>query len=163
MFEDGARLHMDGRCMHGSHGIYSSYIHGTKGSAIASNGGDCGMPSKTFSGQIPDRARMLWESEVAADQRNPYDNEWNDLVNAIRADEPFDEAERGVYASLVTSLGRKAAHTAKELTLDDMLNADHEYAPDLDKWTMDSPPPLKSDENGRYPIPQPGLIGDREF
>jgi predicted dehydrogenase len=51
IFEDGARLHMDGRCMHGAHSIYNSYIHGTKGSAIASNGGDCGMPSKTFSGQ----------------------------------------------------------------------------------------------------------------
>ncbi len=163
IFEDGARLHMDGRCMNGALNIYNSYAHGTKGSAIVSNSGDCGTPSSTYSGQTPDSAKKLWQSEIPPGEGNPYDNEWNDLVNAIRSDEPYNEAERGVYASLVTSMGRKAAHTAKEITLDAMLNSDHEYAPDLDKWTMDSPPPLKSDENGKYPVPQPGLIGDREF
>ena len=106
---------------------------------------------------------MTWESQVPPGEGNPYDNEWNDLVDAIRNDKPFNEAERGVMASVVTSLGRRAAHTGRELTLEDMLNADHEYAPDVDKWTMDSPPPLKSDADGKYPIPQPGLIGTREF
>ena len=163
IFEDGSRMHMDGRCMNGAHSIYNSYVHGSKGSAIASNAGDCGLPSRTFSGQNPDRALQLWESQVAPDQRNPYENEWNDLVDAIRGDEPFNEAENGIYASLVTSMGRKAAHTAREITLQAMLEDEHEYAPGLDQWTMDSPPPLKSDEQGRYPIPQPGLLGEREF
>jgi predicted dehydrogenase len=163
IFEDGSRMHMDGRCMNGAHSIYNSYVHGSKGSAIASNAGDCGLPSRTFSGQNPDGALQLWESEVARDQRNPYENEWNDLVDAIRADEPFNEAESGIYASLVTSMGRKAAHTAREITLQAMLEDEHEYAPGLDQWTMDSPPPLQSDDQGRYPIPQPGLLGEREF
>ncbi|MEO6740857.1 MAG: gfo/Idh/MocA family oxidoreductase, partial [Chthoniobacteraceae bacterium] len=34
-FEDGAKLYMDGRCMIGANQIYSSYVHGTKGMAIA--------------------------------------------------------------------------------------------------------------------------------
>jgi predicted dehydrogenase len=163
IFEDGARLLMDGRCMNGVHNQYNSYAHGTKGSAIVSKAGDCGAPSSTYSGQTPDPAKKLWESQIPAGEGNPYDNEWNDLVNAIRADEPYNEAERGVYASLVTSLGRRAAHSGKEMTLTEMLNSEEEYAPGCDQWTMDSPAPIQANENGMYPIPQPGLIGNKEY
>ena len=162
-FADGAKLFMDGRCIPGAENIYNSFVHGSKGSAIASNGGDCGLPSRTFKGQNPDGANMLWESKLAIDQRDPYTNEWNDMVDAIRNDKPFNEVERGVYASATSSLGRFAAHTGKEVTLEKFLNSDHEYAPDADKWTMDSPPPLKSDAEGKYPIPQPGKVTDREY
>ncbi|NQU20833.1 MAG: Gfo/Idh/MocA family oxidoreductase [Candidatus Nealsonbacteria bacterium] len=163
IFADGARLIMDGRCMAGCTPIYSSFAHGTKGSAVISKSGDCGRPSSTYKGQNPDRANMIWQSETAADQGNPYQNEWNDLVAAIRADEPFNEAKRGVEASLVSSLGRKAAHTGKETTLDEMLNSEEEYAPGADQWTMDSPAPLQAGPNGLYPVPQPGLVTKREY
>jgi predicted dehydrogenase len=163
IFEDGARLQLDGRCVSGAENIYSSYAHGTKGSAILSNRGDCGPPSKIFKGQVPDAADMTWESETPKGYGSPHQNEWFDLVDAIRNDQPFNEVEYGVMASAVSSLGRMAAHTARVQTLDDFLNSDHEYAPDVDKLTMDSPPPLQSDEDGRYPIPMPGLITKREY
>jgi predicted dehydrogenase len=162
-FEDGAKLIMDGRCMPGAHSIYNSYAHGTKGSAVVSKSGDCGPPSSIYKGQKPDRSDRTWQSENPPDQGNPYQNEWNDLVDAIRNDKPFNEVERGVLASVASSLGRKAAHTGRELTFDEMLNSDHEYAPDADKLTMDSPAPLQADEVGEYPVPQPGLITDREY
>jgi hypothetical protein len=44
-----------------------------------------------------------------------------------------------------------------------MFNDDREYAPDVDKFTMDSPAPVQADENGFYPIPRPGIITDREY
>jgi hypothetical protein len=44
-----------------------------------------------------------------------------------------------------------------------MLNSDLEYAPDVDKLTMDSPPPVLAAADGRYPIPQPGILTDREY
>ena len=106
---------------------------------------------------------MIWESKVAPDQGNPYQNEWNDLVDAIRNDKPYNEVERGVEASLVSSLGRKAAHTGQEITFDEMLNSDQEYAPGVDKFTMDSPAPVQADADGKYPIPLPGIITDREY
>jgi len=162
-FADGAKLIMDGRCMAGCVPIYCSYAHGTKGLAIVSKHGDCGQPSGTYTGQNPDRSRMIWQSEVASDQRNPYQNEWNDLVDAIRNDQPFSEAERGVKASLASSLGRAAAHTGQEITFDEMLNSEREYAPDADKWTMDSPAPLQAGADGKYPIPMPGLKRKREY
>jgi predicted dehydrogenase len=162
-FGDGTKLFMDGRCMAGAQEIYHSYAHGSKGSAVVSKGGDCGAPSSTYKGQNPDRANMIWESKTPPGEGNPYDNEWNDLVDAIRNDKPYNEAERGVQASLVSSLGRFAAHTGREVTLEQLLNSDHEYAPGLDKWKMDSPAPIQANSEGKYPVPQPGLVTKREY
>jgi predicted dehydrogenase len=162
-FPDGAKLFLDGRCMPGCTTIYDSYLHGTKGSAIGSKSGDCGAPSSTYKGQNPDRTQQTWQSEIPAGEGNPYRNEWNDLVDAIRNNKPYNEVERGVQASLVSSLGRVAAHTGRETTLEEMLKSDREYAPGADKFTMDSPAPLLAGPDGKYPIPQPGLVTSREF
>jgi predicted dehydrogenase len=162
-YADGARLILDGRNVAGAQSIYSSYAHGTKGMAIVSHHGDCGMPSSTYRGQIPDNKNLIWKSQVAKGQRSPYQNEWNDLIDAIRNDKPYNELERGVKASLATSLGRIAAHTGKEHTLEELLNSDHEYAPGVDKLTMDSPAPLQANAEGKYPIPLPGIVTKREY
>jgi len=162
-FPDGAKIFFDGRCMDGCYNNFSSYIHGTKGSAIASKNGDCGAPSAIFKGQTPDRSQMVWQSRTPRDERDWYQNEWNDLIDAIRKDQPYNEVDRGVNVSLISSMGRMAAHTGQETTYDQMLNCPHEMAPGLDKITYDSPAPLIADANGRYPIPQPGIVTDREY
>jgi len=163
VFADGCRFIMDGRCMAGAHNIYSSYLHGSKGMAIAAKSGDCGLPSSIFKSQNPERGDLVWESKVPPEERDPYQNEWNDLIDAIRDDKPYDEATRGVEASLVTSMGRMAAHTGQEITYEQMLNCEHEFAPGLDKLTMTSEAPLKAGPDGTYPVPQPGLVTKREY
>ncbi len=110
-----------------------------------------------------DDSKRIWRSDIPSGEGNPYQNEWNALVDAIRDDQPFNEVEHGVMASVVSSLGRMAAHTAREMTLDAMLNSPHEYAPGLDQWTMDSPAPIKADDDGNYPVPMPGIVTDREY
>ena len=162
IFEDGARMYLDGRNVTGAAEFYASYAHGSKGMAIVSANGDCGTPSSIHRGQSPSRRNATWTSPNTQ-WFEAYTNEWEDFVDAIRNDQPYSEVERGVKASLVSSMGRMAAHTAQEITYDQMLNCPHEFAPDVDKLTMDSPPPLKSDSNGKYPIPQPGILKDREF
>ncbi len=162
-YADGTTFNFDGRCMTGCQDIYSSYLHGTKGMAIVSKSGDCGMPSSTYKGQTPNRQSMLWESKISGDQQDPYQNEWNDLVDAIRNDKPYNEANRGAEGSLVTSMGRMAAHTGQVITYEQILNCEHEFAPDVDKLTMDSPAPLRAGPDGKYPVPQPGIVKQREY
>ena len=162
-YADGTKFYFDGRTIAGCQQIYSRYLHGTKGMGIASKSGDCGMPSSLYRGQSPLPQDMIWESEVSEEEKNPYQNEWNDLMLAIRDDMPYNEVKRGVEASLVTSMGRMAAHTGMEITFEEMLNCEHEMAPGLDKLTMGSPAPLLPDANGRYPVPQPGIVTDREY
>ena len=158
-FADGTKMYFDGRCVTGAEGIYSSYVHGTKGVAIAARANDCGGPSAIYKGQNT-TGTPLWQS---TDDSNPYQNEWDELMSAIRNNKPYNEVKRGVAASVTTSMGRMAAHTGLEITYDDMMNCEHEFAPGLDKLTKDSPAPLQPDKNGRYPQPQPGKFGKREY
>jgi hypothetical protein len=44
-----------------------------------------------------------------------------------------------------------------------MLNCDQEFAPGVDKLTMDSPAFLRSDKDGKYPIPRPGFNKTHEY
>jgi predicted dehydrogenase len=162
-FADETKFIMDGRCISGCNDIYNSFAHGTKGTAIISRRSDYGGPSATFKGLAASKPNMLWESKTSRDEANPYQNEWNDLVDAIRNDKPYNEVKRGVEASLVTSMGRMAAHTGREISFDQMLNCAHEMAPGVDKFTLDSPAPVQADASGRYPVPQPGIITDREY
>ncbi len=159
-FADGTKMYFDGRCVNGAQGMYSSYIHGTKGMAIASRANDCGGPSAIHSGHNPASENLVWQSK---DNTNPYQNEWDDLMAAIRGGKPFNELQHGVEASLISSMGRMAAHTGQEITWQDMLNCEHEFAPGLDTLTKNSPAPLQPGSDGRYPIPRPGLNPKREF
>jgi predicted dehydrogenase len=156
-FADGTKMFFDGRCIPGCMHLYGSYAHGTKGAAVVSTSGDCGLPSRIYKTQKMADADLLWTSEVKESEQDPYQNEWNELYAAIRDDKPYNEVESGVRTSLVTSMGRMAAHTGQEITFDAILNGDHEFAPDVDKLTMDAPAPLLADKDGRYPVPMPGL------
>jgi hypothetical protein len=128
-----------------------------------SKSSDCGFPSSTFNGQNMQRSNMIWTSKVVPGQQDPYENEWNDLMEAIRNDKPYNEVKRGVEASLVTSMGRMAAHTGQEILYEDMLNSEKEYAPGADKFTLNSPAPVVADKDGKYPVPMPGITQKTEY
>jgi len=159
-YPDGTKMFFDGRCVEGAMGRYSSFIHGTKGSAVASRANDCGGPSAIYKGHLVSEDAVTWQS---TDQTNPYQNEWDSLIEAIRNNKPYNEVKTGVEASLISSMGRMAAHTGQEITFEAMLNCEHEFAPGLDTLTSESPAPLMPDEKGLYPIPRPGLNPTREY
>ena len=60
-------------------------------------------------------------------------------------------------------MGRMASHTGQIITYDQMLNHEHEFAPNVDKLTMTSDSPLQSIGDGKYPIPLPGISQKREY
>jgi predicted dehydrogenase len=160
-YADGTKLFFVGRAINGCHDEFASYAHGTKGSAIVSSAAHTPGRVRTFKGQNLTRENMLWA--FPQPEPNPYQLEWDDLVEAIRNDTLYNEVERGAIGSLVTSMGRMAAHTGQIITFDDMMAHDHEFAPDVDKFIGGAPAPLKPDADGRVPVPEPGVKKDREF
>ena len=50
-----------------------------------------------------------------------------------------------------------------EITLDELLNSEQEFAPGVENFTMDSPAPVLADADGKYPVPEPGIKKDREY
>ncbi len=160
-YDDGSKLFFDGRTMLGCRNNMSSVVHGTKGSGFVSMSGHKPGKVRIFSGQNQVDDDIVWK--YPQPEENPYQLEWDDLVDAIINDKPYNEVPRGVEASLVTSMGRMAAHTGQEITYDQMLNCEHAFAPDADKMTPDGPAPVMPDEDGKYPVPQPGILKDREY
>ncbi len=160
-FPDGTKFWLYGRCMGGCQPNFGSYAHGSKRMAVISIGAKVPSESAIYRHQRRDKADRIWS--FGPEEPNPYVMEWEDLLTAIRQDQPYNEVRRGAEASLVTSMGRMAAHTGQIVTYDQILNHDHEFAPDLDQLTMDSPSPLPPDANGLYPVPRPGLVNHREY
>ena len=161
-FADGTKLMLEGRNMDGCEQTFASFAQGSKGSAVISSNSHTPARCKTFKGQNMARRDQIWA--YPGKEPNPYQLEWDHLMDAIRKDTPYNEVKRGAEASLVTSMGRMAAHTGNVITFEDMLNCPHEFAPDVDRLSYDAPAPLQIDSSsGHYPWPQPGLLKDREY
>ena len=161
-FDDGTKLFLEGRNMPGCHQEFASYVQGSKAAAVISASSHTPARCRIFKGQKMARNEVVWA--FPQPEQNPYQLEWDHLINAIRKDKIYNEVKRGAMASLVTSMGRMSAHTGQVVTLDDMMNCAHEFAPDVDKLTFDGPAPLLADAStGKYPIPQPGIVRDREY
>ena len=161
-FADGAKMFVDGRTVPNCKKEFASYAHGTKGLAVISTASHSPARSRIYDGHNEDKSRLQWK--FGRKEPNPYQLEWNHLIAAIRNDEAYNEVERGVMASAVTSMGRMAAHTGREITLEQFMNHDHEFGPGIDKLVDEnSTPPLVANATGQYPIPAPGVVTDREY
>ena len=160
-FGDGTKLLVNGRTIPGCHQEFASYAHGTKGSAVISSRAHTPAKPRIYSGHNFSKQDLTWA--FPGPEPNPYQGEWNDLIAAIRNDEAYNEVERGTKASLVTSMGRMAAHTGQLVTYDEILNHEHEFAPNLDKLTLAAAAPLPAGDSGKYPIPLPGINANREY
>jgi predicted dehydrogenase len=172
-YPDGTRLFFEGRNMPGVHTEFASYAHGTKGSAVISTRAHTPGQVRIYKGhRIP---RVLTpKDQVDMNDRDlawafpqpettPYQIEWDDLIEAIREDKPYNEVKRGAEASLVACMGRMAAHTGQIITYDQMMHCEHEFAPEVAQLTMEGPSPLSLGADGRYPVPRPGVVKDREY
>lgn len=172
-FADGAKAFFDGRNMPGCKQEFAAYAHGTKGSAVISSASHTPARSRLYKDQNINtnyRAKpenLLWAfpsgDRGANLEGNPYDIEWEHLLEAIRNDDKYNEVDRGVAASVTTSMGRMAAHTGQLITYDQMLNSEHVFAPNIKELTMDGDSPLMPDADGRYAKPEPGVKKDTEY
>jgi predicted dehydrogenase len=160
-FADGTKLYLEGRNMNGCHQEFASYAHGTKGAAVISTSAHSPARCRIYKGHNFTRDGLVWR--FPPPEPDPYQLEWDHLLEAIRQDRPFNEARRGAEASLITAMGRMAAHTGRIVTRDEMLNHEHEFAPEVDQLAMDSAAPLLAGADGQYPVPQPGKQTKREY
>ena len=160
-YPDGTRLFYYGRNMPGCHNEFASYALGTTGSAVISTASHTPGKVRTYRGHQMDDADLIWA--FPQPEPSPYQLEWDDLITALREDRPYNEARRGAEASLVTSMGRMAAHTGRMVTWEEILNHPHEFAPEVDRLATDSPAPVQLNPDGAYPIPMPGILTDREY
>jgi len=116
----------------------SEHVHGTKGR--------CNVGSYTITGESP------WKFRGGG--KDPYQQEHDDLFDAIRLDRPYNEAEYGAISSMTAIFGRMATYSGKELAWDDAFNSKIDLMPT--EYTWDALPKVLPDANGLYPFAIPG-------
>lgn len=151
-FGDGTRLYAQGRHQANTWGFFGDIVHGATGSAVLGEGVSKPL---LFKGHLQTPENQIWEYQ--GPPCNQYQREHDLLFAAIRQDQPYNEVERCACAAMTGILGRMAAQSGQEITWDQAMASNLELAPGLDQMTLDSEPPVKADEQGRYPIAMPGI------
>ena len=119
----------------------SEHAHGTRG--VANVGG----------GRIESTGGWNWR--FSGDNPLDYQVEHNDLFDAIRKDEPYNEAAWGAKSTMTAILGRMATYSGQVVSWDDALGSEIALVPSAYAWDAD--PPTLPDADGHYPIPTPGM------
>lgn len=153
-FADGAKFFYSGRAMKDCEQKFSLFGQGSKGSFMISASGHSPAKSTIYKSHSMEKDNILWAAEQP--EKSPYRIEWEDLVAAILSNTPYNEAKRGAEASLVTAMGRFAAHTGKTVTFDEMLACPDDLTAGVESLADGSPAILQKGPDGKYPVPMPG-------
>jgi len=111
--------------------------------------------SQIYKGHDMTKENLIWE--FGRNDPNPYRVEWQVLLDAIRKNEPHNEARRAGEAEVAAIMGRAATHTGQYITWDQVIKSDFQFVKDIDNMTFDIEAPIHAGPNGIYPAPQPGI------
>ena len=90
------------------------------------------------------------------DDPNPYQVEHDELFAAVSAGEyKYADAELGAHSTMTAIMGRMATYSGQVIEWQDALHSNVSLLPERFAW--DAPPPVLPDENGKYPVPIPGV------
>ncbi|MCL5098101.1 MAG: gfo/Idh/MocA family oxidoreductase [Candidatus Omnitrophica bacterium] len=153
-FGDGTKAYDVVRYLPNCHNEFATLIHGTKCAAQFSGNVHAGTVH-TYKDQRCSPDNIDWEAEK--ETITPWQAEWNVLLDAIRNDRPHNEAKRAALSNLADIMGRAAVHSGKIITWDEAMASNFQFCPNIDDLTTDSPPPFQADDQGRYPVPIPGV------
>jgi myo-inositol 2-dehydrogenase/D-chiro-inositol 1-dehydrogenase len=142
-YGDGSYSFSECRQQPGCWSNYSHHAHGTKGS-VSFDGGDAVVVSLT--GSEPKRLKAGPDG---------HQTEWDDLLAAIVAGRPHNEADWAADSTLTAILGRMATYSGQLVTWDDAVKSTLSYAPDRIAW--DVAPKTKPGKDGVYGCAVPGV------
>jgi predicted dehydrogenase len=152
-FADGSKGMVTGRYIPGCHSEFATYVHGTK--AAGKFSGDIhASDGVIYKDQHTERNNVAWRP--AKETINPWQAEWDVLLDAIRNNKPHNEVKRAAYSNLGAMMGRAAVHMGRIITWDEISRSQFRFCPDADQLTENSPAPVQADAQGRYPAPLPG-------
>jgi len=142
-YEDGSRALSQCRHQPDCWNQVTEAFHGTSGSAP--------RPGLILSST----GNVLFEHDDEDDE-NPYQVEHDELFATISAGEyKYADAERGAQATMTAILGRMATYSGRVVEWDEALASDLSLLPSRFAWDAD--PQVVPDDEGRYPIPTPGV------
>ena len=152
-YADGAKAYDVVRYIPKCHSEFATFIHGTKRAAQFSGNVHAGTV-RTYKDQRISRENIEWEAPK--EELTAWQAQWNDFIDAVRNNTPFNQAKRAALSNLTMIMGRAAIHMGRIITWDEAMASNFQFFPGIDQLTYDSAPPIKGDAEGRYPVPIPG-------
>jgi predicted dehydrogenase len=130
-YADGTKMYSQSRTLNGTWSPITEHIHGDKG-VFDLNG------------------KIMKINEFRNRERtNPYRKEWEDLINAIWNDRPYNEGWFGTTSSFSGVLGREASYCGQVVNWDELAAKGPDLFP-KEEFTWESRPPVLPDEQGSY-------------
>ncbi|MEH6308492.1 Gfo/Idh/MocA family oxidoreductase [Olivibacter sp. CPCC 100613] len=147
-YADGSVIYSQCRHFEGTQNRVDETFFGTKGKAYL---------SASNTGKLWDHQGNLLFNHPTKGQANPYQTEHDELFETISKGEyKHWDAEYGAKSTLTGIIGRYATYSGQVIKWDDALNADNSLMPETLTW--DAKPKILPNENGLYPVAQPGLF-----
>ena len=144
-YADGSRCFSQCRHINGCWSDVSEHVVGTKGTCWVGGG----RGEYTMQGFKHD---VIWR--FSGGGANPYQQEHDDLFEAIRNDKPYNEAENGAKSTMTSILGRMATYSGKVINWDDAINSKISVMPKTFAW--EATPPTLPGVDGMYAHAVPG-------
>ena len=141
-YADGSRLSSQCRHILGCFNKVSEHAVGTKGAVDLDNGGHW-----KIAGANP------WKRGKDG-EKNPYQQEHDDLFDAIRNNKTYNEAENGAIATMTAILGRMCTYSGKMIEWDEAINSNINLQPKV--YAFDAEAPVNPGPDGLYPLAIPG-------
>lgn len=152
-FADGARACDVVRYIPKCHNEFATYIQGTKRSAQFSGNIHAGTV-EIYKDHRISRDNIEWQAPK--EEITAWQAQWNDFLDAIRNDQPINQAKRAALTNLADIMGRAAIHMGRVITWEEAMASNFQFCPNIDSLTHESAPPITADAQGRYPVPIPG-------
>ncbi|MBI3853542.1 MAG: Gfo/Idh/MocA family oxidoreductase [Verrucomicrobia bacterium] len=140
-YADGSRCFSQCRHQLGCWNDVSEHAVGTKGAVHMTDGrwNITGSKAWRFDGK---------------QERERYQQEHDDLFDAIRNNKPYNEAENGAKSTMTSILGRMATYSGKVIDWERAINSEISVMPKVFAW--DANPPTMPNESGWYAHAVPG-------
>lgn len=152
-FGDGAKAYDVVRYIPKCYNEFSTFVHGSKCAAQFSGNVHAGTV-QIYKNQRCTPDNIAWRAEK--EKISPWQAEWNALLAAIRENKPHNEAKRAALSNMADMMGRAAMHMGRIITWDEAMASNFQFCANIDQMTDATPPPVKADADGFYPVPIPG-------
>jgi myo-inositol 2-dehydrogenase/D-chiro-inositol 1-dehydrogenase len=140
-YAKGARVYAMARTQANTYGSGDDIIMGTKGTCYL---GACRIEGET-----------KWR--FAGPHNNPYDAEQQALIESVREGKPINSGYHMANSTMVTVMGQIACYSGKPTKFEEVAKSDFQFGPPPEQSTFETPPPVKLQPDGNYPLPMPGV------
>src|SRR6266436_9078657 len=122
-YADGSRCSSECRHIPGCWDNVSEHFVGTKGTAELADPGTAII-----------RGANQWRWKRPQNPKDAYQQEHDDLFEAIRNDKPYNEAEHSAFSTMTGILGRMCTYSGQQIEWDDAFNSQIELVPNTCSW-----------------------------